>query len=126
MEGKCYCGSESLFSKCCKPFIEGNEDAPTAEKLMRSRYAAYVIQNADYLLDTTHVSKRKLHSKEDILHWSKSNQWIKLEILHFSEDSVEFKAFYIDNDLRAQVHHEKSLFKKEIGKWFYVDGQFYS
>ena len=124
MEGKCYCGSESFFSKCCKPFIEGNEDAPTSEKLMRSRYAAYVIQNADYLLDTTHVSKRKLHSKEDILNWSKSNQWIKLEILHVSEDSVEFKAFYIDQNQKEQLHHELSVFQKMNDRWYYVSGEF--
>ena len=125
MKNSCYCGSEKTFSNCCEPFILGKENAPTAEKLMRSRYSAYATQNADYLVNTTHVSKRKFHSRIDILKWSKSNQWIKLEILNASEDSVEFKAFYIDSDLRAQIHHEKSSFKLENEKWFYVDGQFY-
>ena len=125
MKNRCYCGSEKTFSNCCEFFILGKENAPTAEKLMRSRYSAYATQNADYLLNTTHVSQRKYHSKEDILNWSKSNQWIKLEVLNASEDSVEFKAFYIDSDLRAQIHHEKSSFKLENEKWFYVDGQFY-
>lgn len=125
MKNSCYCGSEKTFSKCCEPYILGKENAPTSEKLMRSRYSAYATENADYLVNTTHISERKYHSKEDVLNWSKSNQWIKLEVLNVSEDSVEFKAFYIDSDLTAQIHHEKSSFKLENEKWFYVDGQFY-
>ncbi len=125
MSKNCYCGNVKPFAECCEIFIKGIEKAPTAEKLMRSRYSAYATQAVDYLIETTHVSKRKYHSKEDILIWSKSNQWIKLEILNSSENTVEFKAYYIDSDLKAQVHHEKSTFKNDNGLWFYVDGEFY-
>jgi len=125
MSKNCYCGNSIPFAECCEIFIKESEKAPTAEKLMRSRYSAYATQAVDYLMETTHVSKRKYHSKEDILIWSKSNQWIKLEILNSSENTVEFKAYYIDSDLKAQVHHEKSTFKNDNGLWFYVDGEFY-
>ena len=125
MSKNCYCGNVKPFAECCEIFIKEIEKAPTAEKLMRSRYSAYATQAVDYLVNTTHVSKRKYHSKEDILGWSKSNQWIKLEILNSSENTVEFKAYYIDSELKAQVHHEKSTFKNENGLWFYVDGEFY-
>jgi len=125
MSKNCYCGNVKPFAECCEIFIKEIEKAPTAEKLMRSRYSAYATQAVDYLVNTTHVSKRKYHSKEDILDWSKSNQWIKLEILNSSENTVEFKAYYIDSELKAQVHHEKSTFKNDNGLWFYVDGEFY-
>ncbi|MFC6095327.1 YchJ family protein [Flavobacterium qiangtangense] len=125
MSKNCYCGNVKPFAECCEIFIKEIEKAPTAEKLMRSRYSAYATHAVDYLVNTTHVSKRKYHSKEDILIWSKSNQWIKLEILNSSENTVEFKAYYIDSDLKAQVHHEKSGFKNDNGLWFYVDGEFY-
>ena len=125
MSKNCYCGNVKPFAECCEIFIKEIEKAPTAEKLMRSRYSAYATQAVDYLVNTTHVSKRKYHSKEDILEWSKSNQWIKLEILNSSENTVEFKAYYIDSELKAQVHHEKSTFKNDNGLWFYVDGEFY-
>ena len=125
MSKNCYCGNVKPFAECCEIFMKGIEQAPTAEKLMRSRYSAYAAQAVDYLVETTHVSKRKYHSKEDILEWSKSNQWIKLEILNSSENTVEFKAYYIDSELKAQVHHEKSTFKNDNGFWFYVDGEFY-
>jgi SEC-C motif domain protein len=125
VQSNCYCGSGKSFSECCEPFIKGIQNAPTAEKLMRSRYSAYATQAADYLVATTHASKRKYHSKSDIQEWSKSNQWLKLEVLNVSENSVEFKAYFLDNRLKATMHHEKSAFKKEDGVWFYVDGEFY-
>ena len=121
----CYCGSEKTFDNCCEPYINGIQNAPTAETLMRSRYSAYCTQAGDYLVATTHISTRKFHSKKEILEWSKSNQWLKLEVLNATENTVEFKAYFLDNRLKATVHHEKSTFVKEDGRWFYVDGVFY-
>jgi len=121
----CYCGSGKMFSTCCAPYITTLEKAPTAETLMRSRYSAYCVQAGDYLVATTHSSTRKFHKKEDIMEWSKSNQWLKLEILKAEETVVEFKAYFLDDRLKATVHHEKSSFVKEDGSWFYVDGVFY-
>lgn len=121
----CYCGSENSFSDCCEPYIKGIKNAPTAEKLMRSRYSAYATQEADYLVETTHISTRKYHKKSDILEWSKSNNWLRLEVLNACENSVEFKAYFLDNQLHANIHHEKSAFKFESEKWFYVDGKFF-
>jgi len=124
-EKKCFCGSQNTFSNCCEPYIKEIKNAPTAEALMRSRYAAYATQEADYLMKTTHISTKKNHSKSDILEWSKSNNWLRLEILDVSETTVEFKAYFIDDSLQANVHHEKSAFKFEDGSWFYVDGKFF-
>lgn len=121
----CYCGSEKLFENCCKPYIEGIKFSNSPEELMRSRYVAYVIHNADYLVNTTHFSQRKHYSKKDILEWSKSNNWLKREVLKAEGEIVEFKAYFVDENLKAQIHHEKSTFKKEKDQWFYVDGEFY-
>lgn len=121
----CYCGTSISFEKCCQSIIEGLQEATTAEVLMRSRYSAYCVEDADYLLETTHHSTRKFHSKEDILEWSKSNHWLKLEIISANENTVEFKAFYLDESQKAIIHHEKSTFICEKGSWFYVDGIFY-
>jgi SEC-C motif-containing protein len=93
---------------------------------MRSRYTAYVLQDATYLIETTHISERKNYSKSEILHWSKSNTWIKLEVLFAFENKIEFKAFYLDEKLAAKVHHEKSTFKQENKIWYYVDGEFFN
>jgi SEC-C motif-containing protein len=48
-----------------------------AEKLMRSRYSAYVRQEASYLVATTHSSERESILKR-ISAWARSNDWQKL------------------------------------------------
>lgn len=118
----CFCGASVSFENCCEPFIKGSKNAPTAEALMRSRYSAFATGAADYLMNTTHSSKRKLHNKSEILAWSQSNQWLRLEILAVTETTVTFNAYYLDQNLKAQIHYEHSTFKLENGKWFYVDG----
>lgn len=122
---ECYCGSQIDFNDCCKRFINGEQKVPTASALMRSRYSAYATHNAEYLVSTTHISTRKHHNKEDILDWSQSNQWIKLEVVDMTDTTVEFKAFYLDPQMQTQLHHEYSTFKMENGEWFYLDGEFY-
>lgn len=125
MPENCFCGSNKTFEDCCEPYIKGLLKAPTAEALMRSRYSAYCSQAADYLVATTHVSTRKFHRKTDIMEWSKSNQWLKLEIIDATTHTVEFKAYFLDDRLKANIHHEKSTFANVVGSWFYVDGIFY-
>lgn len=118
----CFCGASVSFENCCEPYIKGSKNAPTAETLMRSRYSAFATGAADYLMNTTHSSKRKLHNKSEILAWSQFNQWLRLEILAVTETTVTFNAYYLDENLKAQIHYEHSTFKLENGKWFYVDG----
>lgn len=121
----CYCNSGKAFVACCEPFILGKEKAPSAEMLMRSRYSAYCIKNADYLLATTHSSTRKHHNRKAILAFASENHWVKLEIVKATEDVVEFKAYYLDKNLVPHTHHEKSTFKKVGEQWYYVDGKWY-
>ena len=120
----CYCGNNVSFQNCCEPYIKGIKNASTAEVLMRSRYSAFATGAANYLVNTTHISKRRFHNKKDILDWSQANKWLKLEVLASTENTVTFKAYYLDENLKAQVHYEHSTFKLENDKWFYVDGEF--
>ena len=121
---KCFCDTGLLFQDCCGLYLENNQKAPTALALMRSRYSAYAIHNADYLLETTYVSERKYYSKAEILKWATSNKWQKLEILSFTDTTVEFKAYFLDSNHQLQVHYEFSTFKFENNAWYYVDGKF--
>ena len=125
MSKVCYCGSSNSYKECCEKFINSSQNASTAEALMRSRYSAYATQAVDYLIATTAVLQRKLLIKSDILEWSQSNKWNKLEIIEATENTVEFKAYYTDSNNLSYIHHEKSTFIIEDGKWCYVDGEFY-
>ena len=129
IQNRCFCGSGDAFEQCCKPIIDGTKPAQTAQALMRSRYSAYVIVASQYLIDSTHISQRVNYSKSDIEAWAKESNWQKLEIIDckkgLSDDSVgevEFKAYYQDSKNILQIHHEKSVFKKENEDWFYVSG----
>lgn len=48
----CPCGSAVEYSLCCHPYVSGEKVAPDPEHLMRSRYCAFVMQDADYLIKT--------------------------------------------------------------------------
>lgn len=120
----CICGNSKLFQNCCEPFINGTVKPATAEELMRSRYAAYTIADANYIFETTHVSTKKYNKKSEILAWAKSNKWQKLEILNSNKNTVTFKAHFIDEFGQEQTHFEKSNFVFENKSWFYVDGEF--
>ncbi|SHH70597.1 YchJ family protein [Flavobacterium defluvii] len=121
---KCFCDTGLLFDNCCGLYLEKRQKAPSALALMRSRYSAYATHNVDYLLETTYISERKYYSKAEILKWAAANKWQKLEILSFTENSVEFKAYFLDSNQKPQVHYEFSTFKFENNAWFYVDGKF--
>lgn len=120
----CSCGNAIPYQNCCEPFINGTTKPVTAEQLMRSRFSAYTIADADYLMKTTHISTRKFHRKSKILTWAKSNKWYHLKILESNENSVTFKAFFIDQYGSEKIHFEKSQFIFENRSWFYIDGEF--
>lgn len=128
----CYCSSGVEFEDCCQPFIRGKNKPATAEQLMRSRYSAYVIVEVEYLIKTAHPSVRKYHDAGAIKDWAESCDWQKLEIISKTlgeakdkKGTVEFKAHFLNNNNEPQIHHENSNFRKELGKWFYVDGKIF-
>jgi SEC-C motif-containing protein len=125
----CHCGRTAAFADCCKALLKGVK-ATTAEDLMRSRYAAFVEADVDYILDTYATETRPVDQREDILSWAKEVEWQKLEVVSTEkgdaadeEGFVEFKAYYKEEGV-DQVLHEKSFFKREKGNWVYVSGEY--
>ena len=53
----CPCGSGDSFGGCCGPLLRGGA-APTAERLMRSRYTAFFVGDAAYLEESWHARTR--------------------------------------------------------------------
>ena len=114
----CFCGSAIIFRDCCQKYIDGIQKAPTALALMKSRYSAYATRQADYLLATTHNSKRQYYSRQEILHWATANQWQKLEIISATETIVEFKAYFKDENREDKFITNFPLLKKKMGLGF--------
>ncbi|MDD5372138.1 MAG: YchJ family metal-binding protein [Sulfurimonas sp.] len=120
---KCYCDSQKNFNECCEPVLNGISKPPTPERLMRSRYSAYVLGDAKYILDTTVKEKRFYDELEPIKEFSKSVTWLGLFVVYAKDNIVEFKAYYKDNE-GIKLQHERSSFIFEDGVWFYDNGLF--
>ncbi|MCF6142444.1 hypothetical protein L1S34_14200 [Flavobacterium sp. K77] len=120
----CPCCSGKNYSGCCQLAHLEHSKVRSAETLMRSRYSAFALRNAEYLMITTHSSQQKYHSKEDYLTWATQNEWLKLEIVEAHDNIVEFKAWYHNQEKVLCLHHERSSFVMDNGAWYYVDGIF--
>ncbi|WP_382309573.1 YchJ family protein [Herbiconiux sp. UC225_62] len=126
---RCPCLSGEVYGECCAPFHRGEAHAPTAERLMRSRYSAFAVGDADYLLATWHPDTRPADLELD-----PGLRWFRLDILGRtggrvldSEGTVEFEARYRmrpttpDASPTSGSQRENSRFRRVDGRWFYVD-----
>jgi len=125
----CPCQSGDSYESCCAPFHRGGA-APTALQLMRSRYAAFVKQDAAYLLRTCHPSLRKGYDGRG-LRDSFALAWCGLEIVEFcaggpadQQGMVHFRAHWRDSSGGLQTHDERSRFTRDRdGAWVYRDAK---
>jgi SEC-C motif domain protein len=125
MSSLCPCGSEKEYHDCCELFHKGSKSAPTAEALMRSRYAAYVKEIIPYLKETLTPEQQADFSDEETRKWARESTWLGLEIGRTEnggagDDSglVEFTARF-ENNGKEQTHHEVALFERRDGNWRY-------
>jgi SEC-C motif-containing protein len=125
--GACPCGQRDGkghalgFDACCGRYLDHDTPAPDAERLMRSRYSAFVLGRAECLRASWHSSTRPAD-----LTLEPHVKWLGLDVrqhrvIDADHAEVEFVA-------RSRVAgrgvrlHERSRFVREGGRWFYVDG----
>ncbi|MGQ3053193.1 MAG: YchJ family protein [Roseateles sp.] len=124
----CPCGGGLAYTDCCGRLHSeqaacGTLVAATPEALMRSRYAAFVLDRRDYLLASWHASTRPaaLEPPDPALTWL--GLAVKRSAMQDADHgTVEFVA---RSKLGGRAHrlHEVSRFVREHGEWFYVDGE---
>ena len=118
---RCPCLSGETYEACCGRFHDGRADAPTAEQLMRSRYSAFAVGDADYLRRTWHAPTRPAELEVD-----PGVRWTRLDVLGTrgggpfdTEGTVEFRAHYRADGVPGS-QHEVSRFLRVDGRWLYV------
>lgn len=128
----CPCGKTDgkrplAYTSCCGRYLEDYEQtpAPDAESLMRSRYSAYALERAAYLLATWDSSTRPAS-----LDFDSEMKWLGLSIRAVGAQGpahaeVEFVARSRLGG-RGQRMHERSRFVRRDGRWLYVDGDMLS
>ncbi len=120
---RCPCGSGLPRAGCCGPLHDGTAAAGSAEQLMRSRYSAFALGDAAYLLATWDPATRPR-----TLDLDPGVRWTGLEVLATTggglfdaEGTVTFRA-HARTGGEDHVQAEHSRFRPVAGRWVYVDG----
>jgi SEC-C motif-containing protein len=89
---------------------------------MRSRFSAFAMRDAAYLLRSWHSSTRPARLELDA-----GTRWTRLEILGATDGgpfhttgTVEFRAYYRERGGPERFMRENSTFAREDGAWVYV------
>lgn len=122
-DARCPCLSGETYAACCGPLHAGTAEAPTAERLMRSRFSAFAVGDAAYLLTSWHPATRPAELDLDA-----ELRWYRLDVLATErggpfdrEGTVAFAAHHRGPD-GAGVQRETSRFTRVDGRWCYLDG----
>ncbi|WP_201592284.1 YchJ family protein [Psychrobacter fozii] len=142
--------SALLYKDCCQPYhdslchkeIDQSDGiyADSAERLMRTRYSAFVLVKPEYIVKTTLPAQQALLDVQAIESWAKETNWAGLEIVKHTPKlgkrhaQVEFKAYFKNHnettsslEEKIQAHHELSAFVKVTNKanhdarWYFLD-----
>ncbi|NMY42902.1 YchJ family protein [Pseudomonas sp. WS 5013] len=123
MSHTCPCGSGIALDDCCGKWHQG-QPAPSAERLMRSRYSAYTLGLIDYLVATTLPAQQAALDRDSMRTWSLGSTWLGLEVegseLIDTHAFVTFTARWHDGDGEHR-HHERSAFVQQAGRWYFID-----
>lgn len=114
----CPCGSGEPYPACCGRFHAGSAQPPTAEALLRARYSAFAVGDADFLTSTGVTGPGPV--LEDGLSWT------GLAVLECEQGglfaatgTVRFVARYTRGGERGSVE-ETSRFARVDGRWHYL------
>ncbi len=123
----CPCGSRQEYDECCGPLIAG-EPAATPEALMRSRFTAFVRGDFDHI-ENTHAKEVTDFDRAEAESAADSIKWVSLTVSDTvgggPDDEtgiVEFSARF-KQGTQFGIHHERADFRREDGRWVYVDGE---
>jgi len=119
----CPCCSGKEFQYCCAPILADHSLAATPEMLMRSRYTAFVLQDAAHLLNSWDYPFRP-----DTLPLEENVRWLSLTIdkaplpsEEAQEGLVSYTATFIQNSMLIEMR-ENSVFVRRKDTWYYQEG----
>ncbi|MDO4911171.1 MAG: YchJ family metal-binding protein [Corynebacterium sp.] len=131
----CYCNSGRTFLDCCHRFLSGRVYPGVPEALMRARYSAYVVGDAEFIRSTW--SER---TRPDVVHLDPTVTYTRLEV-HSTiggpfdvEGKVHFTAYYEvhlpHQDLSKEPPEKYSMTEFSIfdrdpvtNRWQYLEGE---
>lgn len=125
----CPCGSGKNDTACCLPYLNGAQDAPTAEALMRARYTAFTLGNLDYIEKTSAPDVLKDFNRPEVEQFLSETTWDGLDVrttalggVNDQTGEVEY-VFKFTYQGEPRFQHEKAFFVRENGVWIYKDSE---
>jgi SEC-C motif-containing protein len=127
MPKPCPCTSGRPYAACCRPLHRGEREADTPEALMRSRFAAFSLGDAEYLWRTLHPEHEDRTSDSDqvlaaIKAAARSLRFVRLTILEATGDQVTFRAAVFEKG-HDRSFTERSTFARDEAGWRYLSGE---
>lgn len=132
----CPCLSDMAYQACCHPYHTRKLVAANAEKLMRTRYCAFVVGDFEYLIDTHHSLYLAGLTAKQLAQGN--TQWLALQVLThqlINKDHTAFNLTFVDSeqavvtfkawyklDKGVDAIFEESHFVQHNGAWFYTQG----
>jgi SEC-C motif-containing protein len=95
---------------------------------MRSRFSAYATRKVDYLIATTSEAGRAGIDREELASYCRNISCISLKVIQLElggpQDETGTVLFHASLQINGKrtLHRELSHFKREEGRWVYVDG----
>ncbi len=126
----CPCASGRKYKKCCRPLHRG-QAAPSPTALMRSRFTAYSLDLAEYIVATTHPDGPQWEHDRDawlasIRRFSATTEFSDLQVLASASSgdrgTVLFQCVLIQGGAQ-RVFSEESVFVRSGGRWTYHSGR---
>jgi SEC-C motif domain protein len=126
----CPCDSGRKYKKCCRPLHRG-QAAASPEALMRSRFTAYALDLADYIVATTHPDGPMWETDRDawlgsIHEFSAKTEFSDLKVLGANASgergTVLFQCVLTQGGAQ-RVFSEESVFARYDGRWVYHSGR---
>jgi len=137
-KGGCPCHSGRRYALCCEPYHDDFRSIPSAEALLKARYAAMAMQKINFVMDTTHTSNKAYTTdrtawKQKIVENTEVVNFRSLRLLKKQRRGENAYAIKFRSDLQVKgmegdntmLITEKSLFKKEGGVWYYAKAEEY-
>lgn len=123
----CPCDSGLEYSLCCEPYLNTRQQPRKAAQLMRSRYTAFVLHNAGYLVSSWHPTRRYQTLESELSEGFASTEWLGLTIFEEAQGKDDTEAYVSFVARFEEKGHfkaiiERSRFLKENERWYYVDG----
>jgi SEC-C motif domain protein len=121
----CPCCSGIAYGECCLPILDGRP-APTAEALVRSRYAAFAVRRLDHVAESHAPEIRQDFNRAEAERLAEECEWKSLRIHSVTGEGEDAEVEFVMEIRRAGgliIKAGKSRFRREEGRWLFVSTQ---